>query len=353
MLFSLPFVYSASWAFAQASNVPAGTLFLSHAWKVLLGLVLIIVCAKIDYHFWRKFSKFALAVAILSLAILLFFGAEVKGANRWLDLGFIKIQPSELVKLTLVLHFASMLAAKQKVIKSFQLGFIPFMIWITIISVLIAFQPDLSTIVIIFSIAFTMMFVGNVNLIYLILSGIIALVSFGLYAVSAEYRMNRILSYFGLDDGIAGASYQLNQSLIAIGNGGFFGLGTGQSRQSMLFLPESYTDFIFAIIGEEYGFVGLLLILSAFGLIFWRGLRIAKNAPDNFGYFLATGIIITFAFNVFVNAGVNTGLLPTTGQALPFISYGGTAILLYSVAIGILLNISSQAGVFSAHPKEE
>ena len=353
MLFSLPFVYSASWAFSESHGSSAGALFFNHFWKVLAGLALIIVCAKIDYHFWRKFSKFALITAILSLLILLIVGGEIKGANRWLDLGFIKIQPSELVKLTLVLHFASMLAAKQKIIKDFEQGFLPFIIWISIISVLIALQPDLSTILIIFSIGFTMMFVGNVNLIYLISMAFLGFASFGLYAVSAEYRMNRILSYIGLGDGLSGASYQLNQSLIAIGNGGWFGLGTGQSRQSMLFLPESYTDFIFAIIGEEYGFLGLILILLAFGLIFWRGLRIAKNAPDNFGYFLATGIIITFAFNVFVNAGVNTGLLPTTGQPLPFISYGGTAILLYSVAIGILLNISSQAGVFLAQKSEK
>ena len=140
--------------------------------------------------------------------------------------------------------------------------------------------------------------------------------------------------------------YQLNQALIAMGNGGIFGVGPGQNRQSHLFLPESYGDFIFSIIGEEYGFIGLFAILAAFALIFWRGMIIAKKAPDNYGYFLAIGIIITFAIYVFVNAGVNTGILPTTGVPMPFISYGGTAILFYSAAIGVLLNISAQAGVY-------
>jgi cell division protein FtsW len=138
--------------------------------------------------------------------------------------------------------------------------------------------------------------------------------------------------------------------LIALGNGGIFGLGPGQSRQSDLFLPESYGDFIFSVIGEEYGFIGVILIIAAFVLILWRGIIIAKNAPDFFGYFLATGIILTLAIFAFVNAGVNCGLLPTTGLPMPFISYGGTAVIFHAAAVGILLNISKHAGVY---PKDE
>ena len=192
-----------------------------------------------------------------------------------------------------------------------------------------------------------MLFIGNANLLYLIptvgVGGIFAV----LYAVSAQYRIDRIVSFFNLGDiSPSVTGYQSQQALIALGNGGVFGLGPGQGRQNHLFLPESYGDFIFSIIGEEYGFVGLVIIFIAFGVIFLRSMLVAKKAPDNFGYFLAIGIVITFALYLVVNAAVNTGLVPTTGVPLPFISYGGTAILIYSAVAGILLNISAQANIY-------
>jgi len=350
MLMSLAFVYSASFPFAEAEvGLQADSLFFSHLWKVILGIFIIMIVSKIDYHLYRKFSKPILIFSILLLVTVLLFGATSKGATRWIDFGVFRLQPSEIAKFAMVLHFSSMLAAKQKIIKSFEYGFLPFVIWTGLILTLIALQPNLSTLLVIGLISMSMMFIGNVNLLHLISASFIGLVTATIYTVSAEYRMDRLKAYIGIDDGGNAAStisYQLNQALLAIGNGGWTGVGPGQSRQSHLFLPESYGDFIFSIIGEEIGFIGLLLIIAIYGLVFWRGLLIAKKAPDNFGYFLAIGIIITFAFYVFVNAGVNTGLLPTTGVPLPFLSYGGTAVLLYSVAIGILLNISAQAGVF-------
>ena len=173
----------------------------------------------------------------------------------------------------------------------------------------------------------------------------------GIFAVSAPYRLKRILAF--IDGSSGNGNYQLNQALIAIGNGGIHGVGAGQSRQSHMFLPESYGDFIFSVIGEEYGFIGLTVIILAFVMIFWRGMSIAKKAPDNFGYYLAVGILVTFAFYVFINAAVNTGLLPTTGVPFPFISFGGTAILIYSFAMGILLNISAQANVYPRNNFEQ
>jgi cell division protein FtsW len=198
----------------------------------------------------------------------------------------------------------------------------------------------------IFGIAFLIMYVGNVRAKYLgALVGVgVALGS--VYFISAAYRLNRLKAFLGIgDESITETvSYQTRQALIAIGNGGVTGVGPGQSRQSELFLPESFGDFIFAVIGEEYGFIGLTLVLSLYMTVFLRGMVVAKKARDNFGYFLAIGITITFAVYVFVNAMVNTNLLPPTGVPLPFISFGGTAIFIYSAAIGILLNISSQAG---------
>lgn len=349
MLFSLSFVYSASWAFADHKFDSTEVLFFNHLWRVLVGLVVIIVFSRIDYHFYRKISKPLMTIAIIMLVAVLIVGSSAKGATRWLDLGPIRIQPSEILKFALVIHFASMLAAKQKEIKYLYEGFLPFAIWTGMACFLIALQPNFSTMMVVFVLSFSMMFVGNINLIHLGTTGIVGFIGASIYAVSESYRLKRILSFLGLEENTA-VGYQLNQSLIALGNGGLTGVGPGQSKQSMFFLPESYGDFIFAIIGEEFGFIGLLLILGAFALIFWRGLLIAKKAPDNFGYYLATGITITFALYVIVNAAVNTGLAPTTGVPFPFISYGGTAILLYSSAIGILLNVSAQAGVY---PKAE
>lgn len=353
MLFSLAFVYSASATIAELKFGSPDKLFLNHGLRIIVSIILMLIVSRIDYHFWQKISKPLLIFSILLLILVLFAGEATKGASRWLRLGFFSFQPSELAKFAMVLHFATLLTRKQDVIKDFRSGFMPFIIWAVIICGLIALQPNFSTMMVIFLIAICMMFIGNVNLIYLFATGFIGLGITGIYAISAPYRMNRIKAFFGMHSGgnpIETVNYQLNQALIAIGNGGLFGVGPGQNRQSHLFLPESYGDFIFSIIGEEYGFLGLLTIIVAFALIFWRGMIVAKKAPDNFGYFLAIGIIITFAIYVFVNAGVNTGLLPTTGVPMPFISYGGTAVIFYAVAIGILLNISAQAGVF---PKTE
>ncbi|MDC1068777.1 putative peptidoglycan glycosyltransferase FtsW [Candidatus Kapabacteria bacterium] len=347
MLFGLGFVYSASSSHALASNESDTFYFMKHLWKVLIGIVLIIVFAKIDYHIYRKFSKGLLFFSIILLVLVLFFGLNLKGANRWISVFGLTIQPSEIAKFAMVIHFASMLAAKQGVIKDFYKGFLPFLIWLGMMCLLIAAQPNFSTMMVVFAIGFAIMFVGNVNLLHLLTTGGIGVVFAGIFAISQPYRVKRFLAFMG--EGSADDSFQLNQSLIALGNGGVFGVGPGQSRQSDHFLPEPYGDFIFSIVGEEIGFIGLLFLLLIFGMVFWRGMLIAKKAPDNFGYFLSVGIIITFAFYVFVNAGVNSGILPTTGVPFPFLSYGGTATLIYSAAIGILLNVSAQAGTYTVN----
>ncbi len=357
MLFSLAFVYSASATIAEQKFGGAEKLLFNHGIRIIAGIVIMLAVSKVDYHFWQKISKPVLFVSIATLVVVLFTGETAKGAARWIDLGFFNFQPSELAKFAMVLHFAVLLTNKQEYIKEFKRGFLPFMIWTILICGLIALQPNFSTMMVMFLIAVSMMFIGNTNLIHLALTAFVGLIASASYAVSATYRMNRIKAFFGMFDSSSehfeSSSYQLNQALIAIGNGGIFGVGPGQNRQSHLFLPESYGDFIFSIIGEEYGFIGLFVILAAFALIFWRGMIIAKKSPDNFGYFLAIGITITFAIYVFVNAGVNTGLLPTTGVPMPFISYGGTAVIFYAVAVGILLNISAQAGIFPKVQKKK
>ncbi len=352
MLFSIAFVYSASATMAEHTFGSSDKLFWSHTVRILAGIVIMIIFSRIDYHFWMKHSKKLMILAVFFLIIVLFVGTSLKGASRWLNLGIVSFQPSELAKFALLIHFAALLAIKQQVIKNFERGFLPFLFWTGLICLLIALQPNFSTMIVIFLIAIAMMFIGNTNLLHIFYTFAFGMVSGLIYAVSAEYRLNRIKSFLGMGEESIGSevSYQLNQALIALGNGGLWGVGAGQNRQSHMFLPESYGDFIFSIIGEEFGFLGLFFIILAFAVVFWRGMLIAKKAPDNFGYFLAIGILVTFAIYVFVNAGVNTGVLPTTGVPMPFISYGGTAVFFYAAEIGILLNISAQSGIY---PKPE
>ncbi len=342
---SIAFVYSASASIAEARFGSPDTLFRNHTLRVLIGFVFLFIFMKIDYNIWAKYSKIIIFFAVIFLILVLFVGTTINGANRWLHLGPINFQPSELAKFALVLHFAYLLTERQEFIKDFKYGMLPLLIWSLIITFLIALQPNFSSAVVIYIISIAMMFVGNINLKHLFYVGAISAVGLGVFALSAPYRMVRLQHYMGLvsDEKYASAAaFQAGQALIAFGNGGLFGLGPGQSRQSMLYLPEAYGDFIFSIIGEEYGFIGATLILLIFIIITYRGFRIAKKAPNLFGYFLAFGITFTIGFYAFVSAGVNAGLLPTTGLPLPLISYGGTAIIIYCMATGILLNISSQ-----------
>jgi cell division protein FtsW len=356
MLYSIAFVYSASSTIAEKRFNSAESLFIKHSIRVLLGIITIIIFSKIDYHKLKKVTKPLLFFSIILLIVVLFL-EPVNQVTRWINFGPLSFQPSEFAKFAMVLHFAYLLEKKQAVIKDFREGYLPFLLWIGLMCLLIAIQPNFSTTIVIYLIALSMLFIGNANLLHIITTGLSSIGIAIIYLiVTADYRLDRLLSFMGnssIKETVNHkANYQLDQALIAIGNGGIFGVGPGQSRQSHLFLPESYGDFIYSIIGEEYGFIGVTLILVAFILIFWRGMLIAKKAPDNFGYFLAVGILITFAIYVFVNAGVNCGLLPTTGLPMPFISYGGTAVIFYSAAIGILLNISAQAGVYPRRLKE-
>jgi cell division protein FtsW len=348
MLFSIAFVFSASASFADLRFGSYDKFFYSHAFRIFLAFIALMIFSRIDYHFWGKFSKIFIFISVIFLVLLFIIGTPINYVYRWLYIGPINFQPSEIAKFALVLHFARLLAERQEYIKDFKIGMLPLIIWSLIICGLIALQPNFSTALVVYLIAISMMFIGNTNFLHLIFVGIISFVGAIIYALSASYRRARIMSFLGYEEtdiNEDAVRYQIDQAIIAIGNGGFFGVGPGHSRQSQLYLPESYGDFIFSIIGEEYGFIGLFIIILLFILILWRGIRIAKMAPDLFGYFLSTGILLTIAYYTIVSAAVNVGLLPTTGLPIPFLSYGGTAVIIYASAIGILLNISAQAGV--------
>ncbi len=349
MLFSVAFVYSASAYFADIKFGSPERLFTRHLLNVLLSFCVIIVFAKIDYHWLQKHSKTLMIFALVCLAFVLVAGTTIKGAKRWLGYGPLSFQPSELAKFALVLHLSRMLTEKNAYIKDFQRAFLPMMFWILIVAALIAKQPNFSTAAVVFLSGIILVFIGNAHVGYLLSMFAAGIIGGGAYAISAPYRMKRLelfweqLSSIIHVESISPKNYQLYQAILAFGNGGVFGLGPGQSRQRDWFLPESYGDFIFSIIGEEYGFIGVLAIIFAFAIILWRGYITARTAPDDFGRFLAGGITTVFALYALISMGVTTGLLPTTGLPLPFISYGGTAILFSAAALGVLLNISSQA----------
>jgi cell division protein FtsW len=351
LLFSVAFVYSASASFAAVKFGNAEQLFWNHAIRVLIGIVLMIVVSRIDYRFWERTSAVVLLISIGFLMLVWLMGTEIKGASRWIRLGPINFQPSELAKFALVLHVAVLLSAKKALVRDWRKSILPVMAWTLPVCILIGTQPNLSTATVIFTIVLTMLFLADVRPLHL--AGILGAgaVVGGLFAVSAEYRMRRLLSFIGAEGADEAVDYQLDQALIAFGNGGITGVGPGQSRQRDWFLPESYGDFIFSIVGEEYGFIGISLLIGCFVLIVWRGFGIARKAPDSFGRLLAGGITATLGIYAFVNAGVTCGLLPTTGLPMPFISYGGTSVFFSAIAVGILLNISAHSGVYG--PKNQ
>jgi len=348
MFFSIAFVYSASAGFADEKTGSAETFFWSHAIRVLAGIAVMLVISRIDYHWLERWSKPMLMIALGMLLYVLFEGTRMKGATRWLSLGPVSFQPSEFVKFALIMHLGVMLAEKRAYISDFKFSFVPMMFWVVLTCALVALQPNLSTASVIFMVAMGTMFIGRVNLLQLgavLLAGLLATAA---YAVSAEYRMRRILSYISMHsdgaDTLSQANYQLNQGLLAFGSGGIFGVGPGQSRQR-LFVPEPFGDFIYSIIGEEYGFIGALIILGVFALIIWRGLLVARQAKDDLGRYVAAGITLVLGAYAVTNACVTTGLLPTTGLPMPFISYGGSSVLFSAAAVGVLLNISQHANV--------
>ena len=343
MLFSIGVVYSAS--NYKASYMYKGDtdyFFRNHAIRVVVGVGALFAGMFIDYHHYKRWSKLILIAGLIVLALALVGGSAIKGAHRWLRLGPLSFQPSEFVKYALVIHLSVLLSMKQKYIQDFKYGYAPLMLWVLAVTGLIFLQPNMSNGALILSIGLLMMFIGRVNVKHIVATVAAGIPLLFIYALSAPYRLYRLQAYLMNDSatGLSNSRYQIEQAMIALGNGGVLGLGMGMSKQKELFLPESYGDFIFAIVGEEYGFVGTLVILVIFGLVLIRGVKIAKRAIDDLGRFLAIGITMTVVVYALVNASVTCGLAPTTGLPMPFLSYGGTAILFTAYALGILLNIS-------------
>ncbi len=346
--FGLVMIFSASYYYAQnykGANYDSfyylkkQALFLALGYPVMLGLT------RLNYRYIDRVKGLVLLGSIVLLVLVLLWGQDLNGGKRWLNIAGISIQPSELAKFGMIIYMSSFMAKREAVMKDFRKGMIPMLIVIVIICGLIILQPNMSMAVIVGAIGVILLFLGGADLRQLLILAVIAVIAFVALVFLADYRIERVTYFTDPWKDPQGSGYQLIQSYYAIGSGGLFGKGLNNSYQKLLYMTYGESDFIFAILCEEFGFVGGSVIILAYAWIVYRGMRISLLCKNRFGALLAAGISIVFGMQVVINIGVVTGLMPTTGQALPFISAGGTSLLIFLAAMGILLNISRDLDV--------
>jgi len=308
--------------------------------RVIVGFMLMIMFYFIDYRDLQKFAWVILIVSFLLLLFVLVGGIRMNGSRRAFNLLSFVFQPSEMAKYALIVFMSWFLAMKGKRIRDFNDGLLPALLIIIITVIPILLEPDLGTSVIIMTIAIIMLFVSGANLYHLGTLGMLAVGILTLMLANFKYQRTRLFSFIDTVRGVQDPPWQVLQSLVCFGNGGLTGLGLGNSKQKLHFLPQPFTDFIYAILGEELGFIGAGLIILLFLIILWRGAWIALNAPDQEGKLLAIGITSSLTIYAFVNIAITVNLLPITGITLPFISYGGSSLIMNFVGVGMLLNIS-------------
>lgn len=341
-LVGLVMVFSAS-AIVAGNRFHDSIYFLKRhlAW-LAFGFLLLQVGSRLDYRVWRKMALPILGVtlALLVLVLVPSLGVVAKGARRWLRLGPISVQPAEMVKLAVVLYLASYLTKKEGRITEFATGFLPPLLVVGLLAGLVLLQPDLGTVVVVGLVTLGMLFLGGARLAHLF-----GLVPFVLPAVAvliwkSPYRLQRLMTFLDPMRDPTGAGFQVNQSFLAFGSGGLFGVGLGEGEQKLFFLPEAHTDFVLALAGEELGLVGTSAIMLCYAALVLKGFQIAARAREPFGRYLALGIALLIGLQALINAGVVTGLLPTKGLTLPLVSYGGSSLMVTLLSIGILLSIS-------------
>lgn len=307
-----------------------------------VGLAAMLVASRLPYRIWRRIALPLLLVSFALMAMLFIpqLGFAAGGATRWLRLGPITFQPAEVLKLSFIIYLASWLDARRREVASVSYGMIPFLLMLSVVSVFLAMQPDIGTLFVIAVTAGLMYFLGGGKVSQVITIVLLGVAGFYLLARLAPYRIARLLVFLNPWLEPQGAGYQITQAFIAIGSGGFAGLGFGRGLQKYQYLPEPMGDSIFAIFAEEMGFLGVLVLVALFAFLFWKGMRLAGRAPDVFGKLLASGIAIGIMTQAFVNMAAISGLLPLTGIPLPFVSYGGTSLAVTLASVGILMNIS-------------
>ena len=353
--FGVVMVYSASSVMAAKRFQDGFFFFKRQGIFALVGFAVMLIAMRINYQFWRKLAVPILLGCLVLLVIVLIpgIGGSAGGASRWIRLPGFNLQPSEIAKIALIMYMAYSLDRKQDKIKELGAGFVSYMLILVVLLGLLLKQPDMGAALTLAAVAVIMLFAAGTRLVYIISIFLMALPFLYFLVMNVAYRRRRITAFMHPWDDPQNSGFQIIQSWLALGTGGVFGQGLGEGKQKLFYLPEAHTDFILSVIGEELGFVGVVIIIGMFFLLVQRAMRIAVAAPDTFGRFLALGIAVLFGIQASVNMGVVTGLLPTKGLALPFISYGGSSLVISLFAVGILLNISSGLKISSISIKEE
>ncbi|MDD3345482.1 MAG: putative lipid II flippase FtsW [Candidatus Omnitrophica bacterium] len=335
-------IYSSSSIYAWERYGDSFYFLKRHLAFLSAGLVLTFLAMLVDYRLLRKYARPMLwiSLALLVLVLIPGIGREISGARRWFRFKFISFQPSEFANLAVIIYISDFICRKGEQIKTLAKGFLPPIFALGAVSVLILMQPDLGTTIALGCVVLIMLYIAGVRLKYITGLVLCSLPAAYMLIFSVPYRRGRILAFLNPWLDPKGSGFQIIQSQIAIGSGGAFGVGLGHSQQKLFYLPAAHTDFIFSIIGEEFGLLGTLGIIALFMVFIHQGLKIIKNAQDKFGYFLAQGLVLMIALKAIVNIGVSCGVFPTKGLPLPFISYGGSSLIFDMVSLGILINIA-------------
>lgn len=309
----------------------------------IIGFGLMLFFMKFPYHGLKKLTVPFALLSIVMLVAVLFVAKEVKGAMRWINLGFFQLQPSEMAKLAVIMVTAHYCAEIKDGVKNFIVGIILPLFFVSIICLLIMLEPDLGTTIVIFATAMMMLFAAGARIFHLSIPGLVGIGTGTALVITEPYRWQRLIAFLDPWKDPKGDGWQIIQSLYALGSGGPLGLGLGMSRQKFNYLPEAHTDYIFSILGEELGLLGTITVIILFFFLAWRGYKTAISADDSYGRILAVGITSSLIFQAVLNIGVVTSSIPVTGITLPFLSYGGSSLIISLIGVGILLNISKCA----------
>ena len=335
-------IYSASAVMAQKRFGDSAYFLKRQLLWLAVGLVFLLIFARTDLKTLRSLGVPLLLIGLVALVAVLLpmIGVTVKGARRWLKLGLLTIQPAELVKVAILLYLAHYLAKKGERIEDFRWGFVPPLLVIGLVLTLIVVEPDLGTAAVIALVTLGLLFVGGARLGHLSMIGLAALPVLHLLIAGVSYRRQRMLSFMDPWSDPEGSGFQVIQSFLALGGGGAFGVGLGEGHQKLFFLPEPHTDFVLSMLGEELGFLGTSIVILLLALFVAKGFMIALAAEDPFGRYLAFGVSFLVAFHTLINVGMISGLLPTKGLPLPFLSYGGSSLVVNMIGTGMLISVS-------------
>ncbi len=344
LLIGLIMVFSASGVMAETRYGDSMFFLKRQAVWIVLGLLALHWVSRQDYDIWKSMMPIVLCLTIGCLILVLIpdVGSKVNGSRRWFRVAGLSFQPGELAKLTAVLYLASFLVRREEDITSFKKGVLAPVIVVGALAGLALLEPDMGTAMVLVAVLLGLLFLGGARITHLV-GLVLSLLPLGyLLIMESDYRRRRLMSFLDPWQDPHDAGFQLTQSFVALGNGGFAGVGLGEGRQKLFFLPEAHADFVLALVGEELGFLGTGLLMVLFAILLVKGFHIAGRAPDAFGRHLASGVTLLLGIQVLINAGVVSGLLPTKGLTLPLVSYGGSSLIVTLIAIGMLLSISRE-----------